>query len=188
MTANARKLFDALEFAVKAHHGQFRKGTGIPYVTHPINVGTSLLNYGFPSALVIAGFLHDTLEDTKTKEKDICKRFGERVLKIVLGATEPEHGTKPWRERKEHTVEHLKSAQQDVVIVSCADKLDNIRSLIRDHKKNGERLWKRFNAPKEDQKWYYQSLAKVFKARAQTIKNNNIFMKFESEVTSLFGS
>lgn len=186
MSTKHAKLFEAIELAARAHRGQFRKGTKIPYLTHPFGVGMNLLECGFPLALVIAGFLHDTLEDTNVKETDIRKRFGERVLKIVRGATEPEHGNKPWKDRKEHTIGHLRSAAQDVVIVSCADKLDNIRSLIRDHQRIGAKLWKRFNAPQEDQRWYYQSLAKVFSARAKGMKRKKILRDFQKETKRLF--
>lgn len=186
MGINNAKLFEAIEFAAKAHRGQFRKGTKIPYVIHPFGVGMKLLECGFSVELVVAGFLHDALEDTNVKAEDIRKRFGERVLKIVRGATEPEHGSKPWKERKAHTIEHLKSATQDVVIVSCADKLDNICSLIRDYQRVGAKLWKRFNAPKEEQGWYYRSLEKVFSARAKGMKHRKIFEEFHDETRRLF--
>ncbi len=187
MLVDNMKIFEAVEFAAKAHRRQFRNGTNIPYIVHPFGVGMNLLELGFPADLVIAGLLHDTLEDTNVKAEDIRKRFGERVLKIVRGATEPEHRSKSWKERKEHTIVHLKSAAQDVVIVSCADKLDNIRSLIRDHQRLGDKHWKRFHAPKDEQKWYYQSLTKVLSARAKGIKHQRIFKEFQEETRRLFG-
>ena len=61
----------ALEVAARAHDGQFRKGTDIPYITHPFAVGILLLKSGCSEEVVMAGLLHDTLEDTSLTVEEI---------------------------------------------------------------------------------------------------------------------
>src|SRR5687768_14221212 len=78
----------AATFAVRAHEGQTRKGTGFPYVVHPIGVAHILRDY-YPDdeGLEAAGYLHDVLEDTDTPEQFLRDRFGDDVTELVLGVT-----------------------------------------------------------------------------------------------------
>jgi len=71
----------------------------------------------------------------------------------------------PWRERKEQYIQHLKTASDDALLVSIADKLHNARAILADYRQLGDDLWPRFNASKKDQLWYYGALVKVFKER-----------------------
>ena len=178
-------IFEAIEFAAQAHHGQYRKGTRIPYITHPLNVANILLEYGYPEQLAVAGVLHDTVEDTPVTLAEIRSLFGERVVRLVAGASEPDKAGS-WDKRKQHTIDHLKTAPVDVVVLACADKLDNVRSLRRDYLKLGEALWARFNRPKERQHWYYQSLAQVFITRVEDERMQSLFDVFQDEVYKVF--
>jgi len=190
------KITEAIEFATGIHLKQCRKGTDIPYVTHPVSVGNILKQHKYSKDAIVAGILHDTLEDGplytgKTREDILCEikeRFGDRVAGIVEGVSEPDPEG-PWIERKTHTIDFLKKADMETVCVACADKLDNIRSIKRDlteHSGDEEKLWKRFNQPKEKQKWYYQSLVKVFLGRADG-KGVLLFEEFAKEVELVFG-
>ena len=147
----------AIEFAAQAHRHQLRKGTEIPYISHPYGVGMILLEAKCKEEVIIAGLLHDTLEDTDTTEEDIGSMFGEEVLRLVQGASEPDK-TDSWERRKKHTLEFLKSADLAIRQVACADKLHNLRSIRRDVEAHGESIWNKFNRGYEDQKWYYTSL------------------------------
>lgn len=180
------RISEAIEFASKAHAGQLRKGTSIPYVFHPLRVGELLLEANQPEDIVIAGILHDTLEDTDIKEEDIQNQFGQKVLILVRGCTEPEHDERPWEMRKQHTVEHLKTASVEVATIACADKLDNIRSIVKDYDSLGDKLWTRFNRPKEKQEWYYRSLADAFQGFADRYPSIPLFKEFISEVGHFF--
>ena len=77
------KLLDAIEFASLAHKDQVRKGEPIPYVSHPFAVGLILLNTGYSEDVVIAGILHDVVEDTKFSSKDIEEKFGLKISELV---------------------------------------------------------------------------------------------------------
>ena len=147
----------ALRTASQAHEGQYRKGTKIPYITHPVAVGIILIKAGYNDEVVAAGILHDTVEDTILTLKDIEQEFGPEIAEMVAGSSEPDKSL-PWKARKEHTVEFLKSASTDIRAVVCADKLHNIRSIINDYKLDGEEVWNRFKRGKVQQQWYYTSL------------------------------
>lgn len=179
-------IFRAIEFAAKAHSGQFRKGTKIPYIVHPLGVAKILIEHDCPEEVVVAGILHDTIEDTAITISDIRHSFGEQVASIVEGASEPDKSN-TWENRKRHTIEYLKTAPTEVLLVSLADKLDNVRAIREDYEKHGESLWPRFNRPKESQEWYYRSLAEVFSIRQLDAPFGSLMSEFSSEVKGVFG-
>lgn len=180
-------LFDAIAFAAQAHRGQFRKGTGIPYIVHPLGVAEILITHGCVEELVVAGLLHDTVEDAPVTLADIAQRFGARVAQLVEAVSEPDQSA-PWEERKRHTLATLRTASQDILLLACADKLNNLRALCSDYARVGEAVWARFNRPLESQRWYYQSLADVFAARAAGEPSTTLFRQFQTEVDGLFGA
>jgi len=163
----------ALVMACQAHKNQKRKGTDIPYIVHPIEVAVILISNGAEQDLVNAALLHDTLEDTEVTYDDILNNFGKRTADLVSSASEPykvgkiklseDEEINSWQDRKKHTVEFLKTADRDALLLTCADKLSNIRSIVRDFDKIGNTVWRRFNAPKESQLWYYKALTDVLK-------------------------
>jgi (p)ppGpp synthase/HD superfamily hydrolase len=181
------RLFEAIEFAARAHAGQFRKGTAIPYIVHPLGVAKLLIQAGCSEEVVMAGVLHDTLEDTAVRREEIEERFGERVAGIVVGASEPDK-SESWEARKRHTLRFLLTAPLEVALVACADKLDNIRSIHEDLTRQGESLWSRFNASREQQRWYYHSLATVLQSRLAGRPEASLAEALESEVVAVFGS
>src|ERR1043165_5018773 len=102
-----------IEVAAKAHSGQFRKGTDIPYIAHPYAVGMILARAGCAEEMIAAGILHDTVEDTDLTLEYIKETFGERVAAIVEGCSEPDKSA-TWEERKRHTIEYLRTAPWEV--------------------------------------------------------------------------
>ena len=148
----------AIEFATKAHEGQFRKGTKRPYIVHPLEVGQIVSTITDDEEVISASILHDTIEDCEGVTKELLKKeFGERVAELV--GSESEDKTKTWHERKQSTIEHLKYASYDTRIIALADKLSNIRSIDRDYKEVGETLWDRFRMKdKQIIGWYYIGL------------------------------
>lgn len=148
----------ALQVASKAHQNQFRKNTDIPYIAHPAAVGMMVMKAGYDEDVVAAAILHDTVEDTDLTLEDIEREFGTKIAEIVAGCSEPDKSLS-WQARKEHTIEFLKTAAEDIRVVACADKLHNIRSIIKDYQQLGDKVWERFNAGKEKQKWYYTHIA-----------------------------
>ncbi len=178
-------VFEAIEFAARAHRNQHRKGTMVPYIIHPLSAAHILIDYGCSQEVVVAGVLHDTLEDTSVTIGELRERFGAKVAGLVEGASEPDRND-TWEHRKLHTVEYLKKASADVALVSCADKLDNIRSIRHDHARLGDKIWARFKRDREKQSWYYGRLAEAFRGRPDGEPGRSLFREFVSEVETFF--
>jgi len=183
------RIFDAIEFAVKAHRGQFRKGSHVPYIVHPIGVSKLLIEAGCDEDVVIAGLLHDTLEDTPVTVQEIKLHFGEKIATIVESISEPDK-TDTWEHRKTHTIEFLKTtAHVDSLLVECADKLDNIRAIRQDFARFGDNLWCRFKRGKDKQQWYYRALAEAFSLRAEESPQLSLLVKsFKQETEEVFAA
>jgi len=179
-------IFKAIEFAARAHTGQNRKGTKIPYIVHPLGVAKVLIDHGSPDYLVAAGILHDTTEDTPVTLEQITETFGPRIAELVKDSSEPDK-SKKWEDRKKHTIEQLETISNEAVILALADKLDNIRAIREDLERSGESVWKRFNAPKDQQKWYYESLVRVISSRLTDEHSMPMLNLFRQEVTRVFG-
>lgn len=178
-------LFAAIEFAVQAHAGQFRKGTSVPYIVHPFAVGRILAVAGCAREIVIAGFLHDTVEDTAVTPDEIRAIFGERVADLVSAVTESDRSA-PWRERKQATLDKLQTADDDELELALADKIDNIRSIRNFLQRDGEQIWERFNRPRADQAWYFRSLASCFQEHIRRAPALDLLPEFVQLVDTVF--
>ena len=187
----------ALAFAARAHRDQLRKGTdehaddldtligcGVPYFMHPAAVGMLLLEHGADDDVVIAGILHDVTEDTEVTEVLLEREFGSTVARLVADASEPDKSLS-WRERKEHTLEHLETASFEAKLIAAADKLHNVQSIELDVATVGAAVWKRFNASREDQAWYYSGIGK---ALAKHGDDHPLFELLRTTVTRVFHS
>lgn len=162
---------EALIFATRLHREQKRKGSGIPYISHLLSVAALVFEYGGNEDEAISALLHDAIEDQggDATRQEIRRRFGETVVEIVNGCTDADTIPKPaWRPRKEAYIAHLSTASPAVLLVSSADKLHNVRSILGDYRMVGEELWQRFKAGKEGTLWYYRSLLRAYKARGTT--------------------
>ena len=159
------RFLRAFSFAADKHAGQTRKASTIPYIAHLMGVASLVLEFGGDEDLAIAALLHDVVEDCGGAPmlKEVQRRFGSRVAKIVDGCTDSDSYPKPpWRERKEAYIGHLKNADADTRLVSAADKLNNVRSILSDYREVREAIWLRFNGGREGTLWYYRALLKEF--------------------------
>ena len=184
------RFMRAFQFAARKHSGQMRKASNIPYVTHLMGVASLVLEAGGDEDLAIAALLHDVVEDCGGAPmlKEVRSRFGTRVAQIVDGCTDAYTLPKPpWRERKESYMRRLKKESSDTRLVSAADKLNNIRSILSDYRAIGESVWSRFNGGREGTLWYYRTLRDEFLRR----KINRVTRDFDlavRELESLTGS
>jgi (p)ppGpp synthase/HD superfamily hydrolase len=176
------KIHDAIIFATRKHSGQMRKGTDIPYISHPMEVMDILREDGCPEHVIIAGILHDTLEDTGTTPAEIGNKFGDDVLHIVQA--ESEDKSKTWKERKQATIDHLGGLSLAEKQVCCADKLSNLRSMYADRQEIGEALWGRFNAPKADIRWYYEGIRNALR---KSLAERPMFQELDGLIPLVFG-
>ena len=159
------RFASAMAYAYQVHGGQRRKGTGIPYIAHILGVTAIAMEYGADEDQSIGALLHDAAEDGggEATLAEIRARFGDVVAEIVLGCSdslvEDPEDKLPWQERKENYLAHLESASQSVCLVSAADKLHNVRSIIRDYHEHGEAIWDRFQGSRDGTLWYYETVA-----------------------------
>ena len=162
------KRFDqATAFAIDKHRPQERKGSGAPYVTHLFAVAGLVGEYGGDEEQMIAGLLHDVMEDQGVTSEELSALFGERVARIVVACTDATVIPKPpWRPRKEEHVKKLRSQPADVKLVATADKLHNAASIVRDlaNPHVGMTVWTRFSAPRVDSLWYYRAVADALRS------------------------
>jgi (p)ppGpp synthase/HD superfamily hydrolase len=163
------RLHQALDYAADAHSDQSRKGTAIPYLSHPMGVASLVLEHGGSEDQAIAGLLHDVLEDCGGQhEPPIRLAFGDAVADMVLGCTDglPDAaGDKPpWKARKLAYLAHLEEADEGTVLVSACDKLHNARAIVADLMA-GEAVFERFKAGRVGTLWYYGALHAVFAER-----------------------
>lgn len=174
----------AFLFAAEKHANQARKASTIPYIAHLMGVASLVLEFGGDEDMAIAALLHDVVEDCGGDPmlKEVRRRFGGRVAKIVDGCSDS-YGTPkpPWRERKQTYLQHLKSADEATRLVSAADKLNNIRSILSDYRQIGDAIWDRFNGGREGTLWYYRALLKEFLRD----KPNRLIREYELEVRKL---
>ena len=178
------QIEEAIEIAAEAHQGQYRKGTDTPYITHPYAVGLILMAAGCTETVIIAGILHDTVEDTDLTLAFIRERFGDAIAHIVDGCSE--NKALRWRARKTERIEALKTASPEICVVTCADKLHNLRTIISEYNRIGDTVWERFHGGVADQAWYYRSMLDAIADRNAALQKSaeraKLSMSTESDV------
>jgi (p)ppGpp synthase/HD superfamily hydrolase len=162
-----QKIQDAINFSIQVHEEpvkQKRKGKDVPYITHPLTVGLILAQAGANEDVVVAGILHDTIEDcepygTVTKDS-IAGKFGDTVAELVDSVTEKDKGL-DWHARKEAALDEIRQFSNDSLLVKSGDVISNNTELIADYDRDGETTFERFNAPKEETIPHTLSVIKV---------------------------
>ncbi len=160
----------ALAFAAKHHDRQVRKGTKLPYLTHPANVAIILTRYGRDNDTVVAGILHDVVEDCvrdgytrEMLEQRIGDKFGTKVLETVLAITYRKNDDDDVElsgdDRKGDYLERLAAASEEARWVCAADKIHNASSIVADLRRTVDpaTVWNRFGGGKSGTaRWYRQ--------------------------------
>ncbi len=175
MNGYSDRINHALAFAAKHHDQQVRKGTRLPYLTHPANVAIILTRYACSEETVVAGILHDVIEDTvrdgwsrEMLEERIGGKFGNSVLTTVLAVTErrlDDDGVElSYDDRKIDYLDRLALAGEDALWVCAADKLHNSNSVLWDLRRTSfpETVWGRFSKGREGTiSWYERVVARL---------------------------
>jgi (p)ppGpp synthase/HD superfamily hydrolase len=168
MTGYSDRINHAFAFAAKHHDQQVRKGTRLPYLTHPANVAVILTRYGCPEPVVVAGILHDVVEDCVREgwthdmlEERIGRKFGDDVLAMVRSVTErrvDDDGVElSHADRKADYLARLGDATPEALWVCAADKVHNANSILSDLRRTSfpETVWGRFSAGRDGTvRWY----------------------------------
>ncbi len=172
------RINHAFAFAAKHHDRQVRKGTALPYLTHPANVAIILTRYGRDDDTVIAGILHDVIEDCVREgwtqemlEERIGEKFGENVLNAVLAVThrrtDDEGNEFDKDEKKADYLRRLETASECARWVCAADKVHNGSSILADLRRtmDPDTVWNRFSVGRAGTiRWYravYERLREV---------------------------
>ena len=174
------RFAQAVEWAAAVHGGQTKKGADTPYVAHLLGVAALVLDHGGTETEAIAALLHDSIEDAGVTSKQIRKRFGAKVARIVEGCTDVkvsgkrntarrvhQRSAKNWSKRKRRSIRHLAdpATPSSVLLVRAADMLWNARAIVSDLRRCGPEVWLRFHAGAVDQLWYYRSASLVLSQR-----------------------
>jgi len=154
----------AFRRAAEWHRDQDRRGSGVPYVQHVMAVALMLDRLDFPEAVVIAGLLHDAVEDTDATLDQIRAEFGPEVAEIVAHCSEVKLDAggqkRSWIDRKRDHLEALATAPAAAKAVVLADKLHNLISMLVDIRE-GRPIWGLFHAGPTQVLWYYEAMIEV---------------------------
>lgn len=175
---------EAFLFAAEKHASQTRKETDVPYISHLMSVAGLVLEAGGGEDEGVAALLHDVVEDCGGRPvlEEIRQRFGDRVATIVEGCTDAYTIPKPpWKQRKLEYLEVLRRADDDVRLVSAADKLHNVRSILADYRREGDSVWDRFSGRRDGTLWYYRAVLEVLRQG----RANRLVDELERVVTEL---
>ena len=163
----ARPLFrplveQALRWAAKCHRHHHRKGSDLPYITHPVSAALFLIRAGIDDdEILAAAMLHDVVEDTDCSIEILASQFPSRVVTLVAAMTERHHDEdgrkRTWQERKTEHLQHIAAEPWEARAIVLADKLHNLGSMVFDLD-NGEELWSRFTSSPERTLWYYREM------------------------------
>lgn len=171
------RISAAFALAALVHEKQKRKSTDIPYISHPMAVAAQVSVWGGSEDQFIAALLHDVVEDGGAQYMPvIAEHFGKHVLDLVMACSDaaPQRGQPKgaWIERKEKYIANLRSAADEVLLISAADKWHNLASILADAKQLGEVVFDRFilqDFERTDKKkmvlWYYKELLAVYRER-----------------------
>ena len=165
----------AVEYA-RELQTEFRKGTSIPYMAHLLGVASFVMGEAgghipVSEDMVIAAILHDVVEDHggAPRLEEVKREFGSDVARMVEGLSDTlaeDHDKKEgWEKRKVRYLEHLRSAPEDELLISAADKLYNAKAILDDFKGIGPEIWDRFKRGPKQQLWYFRELLAIFQLR-----------------------
>lgn len=175
-------LMRAITFATIKHDGQKRKVNQEPYIAHPYRVAMLLKEHHCNQDLVIAGLLHDVVEDTDGTLDEIDALFGQKVTHLVSAVTEKEKSI-PWDARKKQSIDQIRHASIDIKLIVCADKIDNLDSMLDNEMIYGDAMWHAFERGKKDQQWYYQSMLDSVLADINQHERHPLMEQFETLAT-----
>ncbi len=137
------------------------KGSNIPYLAHPFALALILECAGFDEDVVIAGLLHDLVEDTDVTLDEIRVSFGDAVAETVAACSEIKLDStgqkRPWADRKRDHLQALETASLAAKAVTLADKVNNLTAIAMDLDE-GRDVWPTFNAPRDDVLAYYRAM------------------------------
>ena len=160
------RLMRGIATASRAHDGHYRKGSGLPYISHPMSVMLIAASVTNDEDVLLAALFHDILEDVPENysRAEMEDEFGPRVVEIVEGVTK-DSSLPSWQERADAYLEQLSHSSEESLIVAAADKFHNLSQTLEDLDRDGHALWDRFRSTPSQQLWWYTSVRNVIAER-----------------------
>lgn len=180
----------AIRYAALVHKGQIRKGSGQPYIFHPLEVLHLVSLMTLDDDILCAAVLHDAIEDTDATYEDIRREFGEHVAKLVSYETEDKRvgqdKASTWVERKKEAIETIRNIDEiGGKMVCLGDKVSNLRSFHLGLLDEGDAFWDHFN--QKDPKmhdWYYSEL----KDALAELKDQAVYKEYVFLIDTVFSA
>lgn len=177
------RLMRGIAVASRAHDGHYRKGSRVPYISHPMAVMLIAASMTNDEDVLLAALFHDILEDvpenySRTEMED---EFGPRVVQIVEGVTK-DSSLSSWQERADAYLEQLSSGSEESLIVAAADKFHNLSQTLEDLDRDGHALWQRFRSTPSQQLWWYTSVRNVI---ADRLPNRHLLKELDVLIEKL---
>lgn len=165
-TRPSGRLMRGIATASRAHDGHYRKGSGVPYISHPMAVMLIAASVTNDEDVLLAALFHDILEDVPENysRAEMEDEFGPRVVEIVEGVTK-DSSLPSWQERADAYLEQLSRGSAESIIVAAADKFHNLSQTLEDLDREGHSLWRRFRSTPSQQLWWYTNVRNVIAER-----------------------
>ncbi len=172
------KVEQAILFATRKHLDQIRKSLPWPYIVHIYDVANILRENNADENSLVAGILHDTVEDTDTTLEEISNKFGYEVAHLVDILSEDKE--LEYNERKEIQAQRISLAPKKAKLIKCADCLSNLKSLLLEIKSGKNDIWNSFNSSKENIKAHYcKTLQAIYKDLSDTKALKDLICVYE---------
>jgi (p)ppGpp synthase/HD superfamily hydrolase len=151
----------AIRVAVRAHQGQVRRVSKLPFFIHPMAVALKLAKHGFSDEVLAAALTHDVLEDTEYPPSKLKRELGEKVFNIVKTVTYDKRLS--WDEERKRYLESVQAGSVEAKAVSIADKIHNLESILSDYYELKKSTWNVFHQDREKKIWFEEESLKMFK-------------------------
>ena len=175
------KLLSAMYFATSKHSTQNRKDKITPYISHPLSVALLLSTVTNDEDVIVAGILHDVLEESEATKHELSEIFGSTVADIVDKCSEQDK-TLSWSARKEEGLRKIKSMNYNAALVKTADILHNTYDMVQKVREYGVAFFGNFNTNGVSKIKYEQRRLAEFKKYHQNLP---FLPKIENNLASL---
>lgn len=183
---NTDPLTAAVAFAARAHEGQTCRSTDAPRIVHPMEVAAIAATMTSDHEILAAAMLHDVIESCGVTEDELKAQFGERIAKMVRVMSEEKGpgAEEGWQKRKLFSINRLRAASHDQLILTLADKLSSLRAIRRDLSTYGDALWQRFNQRSASMHcWYFASVMESLAPLSDT----DAYREYRDLMNQIFG-
>ena len=183
---NTDPLTAAVAFAARAHEGQTCRSTDAPRIVHPMEVAAIAATMTSDHEILAAAMLHDVIESCGVTEDELKAQFGERIARMVRVMSEEKgpDAEEGWQKRKLFSINRLRAASHDQLILTLADKLSSLRAIRRDLSTYGDALWQRFNQRSASMHcWYFASVLESLAPLSDT----DAYREYRDLMNQIFG-